>query len=61
MLGEQNQSFYTVKDLAPSEFIEAVAQYLKKNNLIERPNWADWVKTSIGMIALILSKRTSPI
>jgi hypothetical protein len=61
MLGDKNQSFYTVKDLAPSEFIEAVAQYLKKNNLIERPNWADWVKTSVGMICLICSKRTGSL
>lgn len=54
MLGDKTQSFYTVKDLAPSEFIEAFAQYLKKNNLIERPNWADWVKTSVGIFLFYL-------
>ena len=44
MLGEEKSTFFTVKDLAPAEFIEAFAQYLKKNNLIERPNWVDYVK-----------------
>jgi hypothetical protein len=58
MLGDKTQSFYTVKDLAPTEFIEAFAQYLKKNNLIERPNWADWVKTSVGIFCFIFSQRT---
>ena len=48
MLGEQKSNFYTVKDIAPADFINAFAQYLKKNNLIERPKWADLVKTSTG-------------
>lgn len=48
MLGEQKSNFYTVKDVAPADFINAFAQYLKKNNLIERPKWADLVKTSTG-------------
>lgn len=45
MLGEQQQTFFTVKDLSAQEFIEAFASYLKKNNLVERPAWADYVKT----------------
>ena len=48
MLGTQEQSFYTVKDLPPAEFIQAFAAYLKKNNLIERPAWVDFVKTGTG-------------
>jgi len=48
MLGEQKSNFYTVKDLSAVEFISAFSQYLKKNNLIERPKWADYVKTSTG-------------
>ena len=55
MLGEQKSNFYTVKDIAPADFINAFAQYLKKNNLIERPKWADYVKTSTGTPPLILS------
>jgi small subunit ribosomal protein S19e len=53
MLGEQKSNFYTVKDLSAAEFISAFAQYLKKNNLIERPKWADYVKTSTGIDLLI--------
>lgn len=49
MLGGKEQSFFTVKDLAPAEFINAFATYLKKNNLIERPVWADYAKTSTGI------------
>lgn len=46
MLGETPQTFFTIKDLSAREFIESFAQYLKKNNLIERPSWADVVKTA---------------
>jgi ribosomal protein S19E (S16A) len=46
MLGESKQTFFTVKDLSAQEFIESFAQYLKKNNLIERPAWVDLVKLS---------------
>ena len=35
MLGEAQQTFFTVKDISAREFIEAFAQYLKKNNLID--------------------------
>lgn len=52
MLGEQKSNFYTVKDIAAADFINAFAQYLKKNNLIERPKWADYVKTSTGILYL---------
>ena len=45
MLGEQKQTFFTVKDLPAKDFIEAFAQHLKKNNFIERPAWVDIVKT----------------
>ena len=61
MLGDKNQGFYTVKDLPPAEFVEAFAQYLKKNNLIERPNWADFVKTSTSTTYVIDRKITSPL
>lgn len=53
MLGEQKSTFFTVKDLAPADFISAFSQYLKKNNLIERPKWADYVKTSTGTPLII--------
>ena len=46
MLGETPQTFFTIKDLSAREFIEAFAQYLKKNNLLQRPSWADIVKTA---------------
>ena len=58
MLGDKEPSFYTVKDLSAAEFINAFATYLKKNNLIERPTWADLVKTSTGTFFLIPSQRT---
>ena len=57
MLGEQKSNFYTVKDVSAADFINAFAQYLKKNNLIERPKWADLVKTSTGIFCII--KRTN--
>lgn len=53
MLGEQKSNFYTVKDISAADFITAFAQYLKKNNLIERPKWADVVKTSTGTFCFI--------
>jgi hypothetical protein len=53
MLGEAQQTFFTVKDISAREFIEAFAQYLKKNNLIERPAWADFVKTATSTILVI--------
>jgi small subunit ribosomal protein S19e len=53
MLGESQQTFFTVKDLSAQEFIEAFAQYLKKNNLVERPAWADLVKTGTSMHLLM--------
>jgi hypothetical protein len=39
--------------LSAQEFIEAFAQYLKKNNLIERPAWVDLVKTSTSISFLM--------
>lgn len=53
MLGEKEQTFFTVKDLPAAEFINAFAQHLKKNNLIERPNWADYVKLSTSIYSPI--------
>jgi len=53
MLGEQKSTFFTVKDLSAAEFIEAFAQYLKKNNIIERPSWVDVVKCSTRNISNI--------
>ena len=60
MLGESKQTFFTVKDLAPAEFIQAFGQYLKKNNLVERPTWIDQVKLSTRNIHFKLRKRSRP-
>lgn len=60
MLGEQKSNFYTVKDISAADFINAFAQYLKKNNLIERPKWADVVKTSTGTFSFIQPTNSPP-
>ena len=60
MLGEEKSTFNTVKDLAPAEFIEALAQYLKKNNLIERPSWVDVVKCGVRKCFFIQSRNSPP-
>ena len=60
MLGQKEQTFFTVKDLAPAEFINAFAQYLKKNNLIERPKWADYAKSSTGTYLLYSANELAP-
>lgn len=56
MLGEKPQTFFTVKDLSAKDFIEAFSQYLKKNNFVERPAWADLVKTGACTSINIQSK-----
>lgn len=61
MLGEHKQEFFTVKDLSAQEFIEAFSQYLKKNNLIERPAWADYVKTGTRTLYLIQAMNLHPL
>ena len=61
MLGEKEQTFFTVKDLSAAEFINAFAQYLKKNNLIERPKWADVVKTSTGISSSYSANELAPL
>lgn len=60
MLGEKPQTFFTVKDLPAKEFIDAFAQYLKKNNFVERPAWADLVKTGTCTSINTQSKNTLP-
>lgn len=60
MLGEQKQTFFTVKDVPAKEFIEAFANYLKKNNFIERPTWIDIVKTGTRTYFNIQSRSTLP-
>ena len=60
MLGEQKQTFFTVKDVPAKEFIEAFANYLKKNNFIERPAWVDIVKTGTRTYFNIQSRSTLP-
>lgn len=60
MLGEQKQTFFTVKDVPAKEFIEAFANYLKKNNFIERPSWIDIVKTGTRTHFNIQSRSTLP-
>ena len=58
MLGEQKQTFFTVKDVPAKEFIDALANYLKKNNFIERPAWIDIVKTGTRTYFNIQSRST---
>ena len=48
MIGTQEQKFFTVKDVPAADFIKAYADFLKKNSKLERPVWADYVKTSKG-------------
>ena len=48
MIGTQEQKFFTLKDVPAADFIRAYADFLKKNNKLERPVWADFVKTSKG-------------
>jgi hypothetical protein len=60
MLGEQKQTFFTVKDVPAKEFIDALANYLKKNNFIERPTWIDIVKTGTRTYFNIQSRSTLP-
>ena len=60
MLGEQKQTFFTVKDLPAKDFIEAFANYLKKNNFIERPAWVDIVKTGTRTHFNIQGKNSPP-
>lgn len=50
-----------MKDLSAQEFIEAFAQYLKKNNLIERPAWVDFVKTSTSTPSLMQETNSLPL
>jgi len=45
MLADSNVSQFTVKDIAPSTFIKAYAEYLKKNDKVKLPKWMDLVKT----------------
>lgn len=46
MLGNVEQKFFTVKDIPAADFIRAYADFLKKNNKLDRPAWVDYVKTS---------------
>ena len=36
----------TVKDVSSADFIAQYAMHLKRNNLIDIPNWADYAKTA---------------
>ena len=45
MLADTNPTSFTVKDIAPSSFIKAYAEHLKKNDKIKPPKWVDLVKT----------------
>jgi small subunit ribosomal protein S19e len=47
MIGGKEQSFYTVKDVAPSTFIKAYANHLRNTNKIKIPDWLTWVKTGV--------------
>lgn len=61
MIGESQPTFFTVKDLSAQEFIDAFAQYLKKNNLIERPAWADFVKTATSKLYFYSGNELAPL
>lgn len=39
------QTFFTVKDVPAEDFIAGYAEYLKKNNKIQVPEWAEFAKT----------------
>lgn len=41
----KEQAFFTVKDVGAQDFINAYANYLKKNNKLDIPKWTDFVKT----------------
>lgn len=50
-----------MKDLSAQEFISAFAQYLKKNNLVERPTWADYAKTGTSIHCIDLGNELAPL
>jgi small subunit ribosomal protein S19e len=39
---------HTVKDVPADDFIQAYAEYLKKNKKLIVPKWSDFVKTGKG-------------
>lgn len=47
--------------MSAQEFIEAFAQYLKKNNLIERPAWVDLVKLSTSNTIFNAGNELAPL
>jgi small subunit ribosomal protein S19e len=53
MLGTAEQKFFTVKDIPAADFIRAYADFLKKNNKLERPQWVDYVKTGKSKLSLM--------
>jgi hypothetical protein len=60
MIGTQEQKFFTVKDVPAADFIKAYADFLKKNSKLERPVWADYIKTSKGIL-MIIKPRDLPL
>ena len=60
MIGTQEQKFFTVKDIPAPDFIKAYADFLKKNNKLERPAWADYVKTGKGNTHLMQPRDSHP-
>ena len=45
MLALSDKFSFTVKDIPAGDFIKAYADFLKKNDRVEIPNWIEFVKT----------------
>lgn len=43
-----HQAFYTVKDVAPADFIREYASHLKKGNKLQIPDFTQWTTTSVA-------------
>lgn len=61
MLGTVEQKFFTVKDIPAADFIRAYADFLKKNNKLERPAWVDYAKTGKSNCDLIQPRNWPPM
>jgi len=48
MLANSATTCFTVKDIPAGDFIKAYAEYLKKNDKVQMPDWSEWVKTGAG-------------
>ena len=48
MLANSDKTCFTVKDVPAQDFIRAYAEFLKKNDKVKMPKWAEYVKTGVG-------------